>query len=257
MLESLVLGYAVGLGLTAARIAGFMVVSPVPGQYAPRQTRVGFLMVLSALVAVLLAEPVKSMSVGAIAVHAGFELGLGLLIGLTFRFVLAAGDVLGGVLAQATGHGSGFIFNPESNKEETPVERAVSLLSVMLAFAVGAHRVALSYLLESFRALPVGGFAPLPLAAPLLAELASTAMAVGVRLAMPVLGVSLALQLVLALVGRAAPSLQIFSIGFTVTILGGMLTLSISLRPIASGFVDHLGSLEDTFERLLLSLAPG
>jgi flagellar biosynthesis protein FliR len=58
-------------------------------------------------------------------------------------------------------------------------------------------------------------------------------------------------------VARAAPSLQIFSVGFTFLIMSGFVTVSLSLRAIAVGFVDHLGTLGGELERLLLSLASG
>jgi len=256
MLESLALAYATSLGLTAARVAGFVVVSPVPGEQAPAQTRVGLVILLSAVVAFMIAEPAAAPpSIGSLVVHACFELGLGLLIGLVFRFILAGADVLGGALSQASGLGAASLFNPALGAHDTPLGQVMSLFAMLLALGVGAHRVALSYLLESFRALPVGTMAPLPAAAPQIAELASAAIAVGVRLAMPVIAVSMAIQLVLALVARAAPSLQIFSVGFTFLILSGFVTVSLSLRAIAVGLVDHLGSLGGELERLLLSLA--
>ena len=85
------------------------------------------------------------------------------------------------------------------------------LMSMLLALTVGAHRVVLSYLIESLRVLPVGSNIDLAGALPLFISLSANALLVGVRLALPIVAVSLVLQLTLAMIARAAPSLQIFS----------------------------------------------
>jgi flagellar biosynthesis protein FliR len=74
------------------------------------------------------------------------------------------------------------------------------------------------------------------------------------RLALPVLAISLAVQTALALVSRVAPSLQIFSIGFAVLVATGLVTFMASLRAIGTGILEHLGTLPGFLDELLLQL---
>jgi flagellar biosynthetic protein FliR len=252
MLERLAVGYAATFALSAARVGGFVAISPLPGEHAPLQARLGLVLVLSMVVTPLVIAPGAAPELGlALLVPAVTELCVGLLIGLVFRFVLGAADVLGGVLSQAVGLGMPSLFNPAAGAQDTAVGEIMGLFAMILALGVGAHRVVLAYVLESFRAVPVGSAVHVASSAPLFFELAGRAVAVGAHLAMPVVATAVAIQLVLALVARAAPSMQIFSIGFTVLLLVGFGTLMASMPAIAAGLVDHLALMSSALDRLL------
>ena len=257
MLEQLAVGYAVTFALSVARLGGFVTVSPLPGEQAPLSTRVGLVMVLAVVITPLVRPPAGGLDLGlGLVIPAATELGLGLLVGVAFRFVLAAADVLGGVLSQAVGIGMPSLFNPTAGVQDTAIGQIYGLFTLLLALGLGAHRVALAYLLESFQALPVGSVLHLERSVPVMVELAGTTVAVGARLAMPVVATAVALYLVLALLARAAPSMQLFSIGFTVLLLVGFSTMIASAPSIGQGLAEHIGLLGSVLDRLLTSVSP-
>jgi flagellar biosynthetic protein FliR len=182
------------------------------------------------------------------------ELGCGLVIGLAFRFIMTTADVAGQVLAHAVGLASPSVLNPTLDAQDSILSRIVTLLAMLLALAAGIHRVALQYLLASFSALPLGTPMSLTRAAAGLVDLAIGSFAVGVQLAMPVVGVAFVVQLGLAMIARAAPALQIFSVGLSVMIATGFVVLSASLRDIGSGLLVHFASLSGWLDVLLLGL---
>lgn len=254
MLEGLILPYAATFTLAAARVGGFVAVSPFPGAEAPAMARLGLVLVLAVVVTPLasLSGGVARLGLGLeLVVPATYELGLGLVIGAAFRFVLAAADVLGGAVSQAVGLGMPSLFNPAIGAQDTPLGHVMTFFAVALALALGVHRVVLAYLLESFRALPVGAPQRLTESAPVFVELAGTAIAVGTRLAMPVIATALAIQLVLALLARAAPSMQLFAIGFSVMVLVGLTTLVAALPAMVTGLGEHLAMTGSALDRLL------
>jgi flagellar biosynthetic protein FliR len=243
-LSRLIMANAALFALVATRIAGFVVVSPFPGQNVSRTQRAGLVVVL-AWVATSFAP-----ALGApqefdleLAARAALELGCGLIVGIAFRLVFAAAEVLGSVLGQMTGLGAPSILNPTLDAVETPVARVVGLCAMLVALAAGVHRVAIGGLLESFRVLPVGTASPLD--APILrfVDLGIDAFVVGVRLSTPVVAVALLVQLALALISRAAPSVQIFSVGFGVLFTSGIVSLLASFDDMAAGLAAHFGSL--------------
>jgi flagellar biosynthesis protein FliR len=254
--ESLATTYAVSFALSVARVAGFVVVSPLPGEHAPMHARVALVLVLGVLVTpIALVSNGLTLGLG-LAVPAMLELGLGLLIGIAFRFVLAAADSLGGLLSQAVGLGMPSIFNPSLGAQDTAFGQVMGLFALLLALALGVHRVALSYLLASFRALPVGGALRLDRSLPVMIELGGAAIAVGARLAMPVVVAAVAIQLVLALLARAAPSMQLFAIGFTVLLVAGFAISIASIPSIGRGLAEHFTVLGGAIDRLLVAVSP-
>lgn len=258
MLEATLLAHAAMFGMITSRIAGFVVASPFPGNEVPATQRVGLVVVLALLVTSMIPPPAVTPGLDlALVGPVACELGVGLMIGIAFRFTLSVADVLGGVLSHAIGLGTPSLFNPAVGVQDTTIGHIAGAFTMLLALAVGAHRTVLGYLLESFRALPVGKSLALTAVTPLFIELANSAIVGGVRLAMPVLAVSIAIQAALAMLARAAPSLQIFSIGFTILLLGGLSTLQASLRGIGAGLIEHIGTIAGTLDRLFTALSGG
>jgi flagellar biosynthetic protein FliR len=189
-----------------------------------------------------------------LAGRAVLELGCGVVVGIAFRFVFAAAEVLGGVLGQMTGLSTPSVLNPTMDSPETAVGRAVGLCAMLVALAAGVHRVALGGLLESFRALPVGTVMLLDAPMLRLVDLGIDAFVVGVRLGTPVVAAALLVQIGLALVSRAAPSVQIFSVGFAVMFTSGIVSLLASLDDMAAGLVAHFGSMAAFMDEALTAM---
>jgi flagellar biosynthetic protein FliR len=258
LLHDALLRWAVAFVLIGSRFAGFVLVSPFPGDRIPTAQRVGVVAVLTVFAMGVLPPPAQTFALDLRLVPlAASEVFCGLLVAVAFRFALAAADVLGGALAQTTGLGTPSVLNPSAGTQDTALGTFTALLAILVAVTAGVHRTVLAYLLESFRALPVGTPLAFTATVPVFVELAGEAISVGVRLAMPFIGVSLVTQVVLALVARAAPSLQIFSIGFTILVASGLALLASSLREVGAGLLRHTSGLEPVLERVFAELAGG
>lgn len=256
LFQELVVSRATLLALVVSRLAGFVVASPFPGENVGATQRVGLVCVLSWVVVLSTDASYVPTSIGyGLVAPASLEVACGAAIGLVFRLILSAADIVGSVLSQATGLSTPAVFSPTSESQETPAARAVTLFALVLAVALGTHRVVLAYLLASFRALPPGHALSVSNAAPLVFQLGGEALATGVRLSMPLVAVSLVSQLTLALIARAAPSLQIFSVGLSITVFAGGATFVASLDDLGGGLGSSFASLPDRLDRLLALMA--
>lgn len=161
---------------------------------------------------------------------------MGVTLGAAFRFVFSGAEVLSQNIAQASGLGAPSVFNPTLETEESAIGEAVAeFFAMLIALSMGAHRVALGWLLESFRALPVGATAHFDATAGAFINIAGDALSVGLRLALPVVAVALATQVALAMMARAAPSLQLFNVGLSVLIAAGATVFMASLGDVTAG----------------------
>lgn len=234
-LPTFVLAEAAALVLAVARIAGFVLVSPFPGKSVPTPTKIGLILLLSWVArAGQPYMPSLHLDLSLMGLVPS-ELGIGLLIGFTVRITYSAAEILGGSFAQATGLTMAQTYDPSMGTEDPVPARVMTLLAMLLFLAMGAHRVALGYLIESFRVLPIGQTADISVAAPTFVDYITQSVDAGVRLSLPVMGVALVVQAALALVARASPSLQVFSIGMGITVAAAFLTVLGSLNDTAAG----------------------
>ncbi|MBI5512166.1 MAG: flagellar biosynthetic protein FliR [Deltaproteobacteria bacterium] len=247
--------HALSFGLVFSRVAGFVAASPFPGNHVAVTQRVGLTVCLSWLASSVVRAPSLTLDARCV-VSAAVELGCGVVLGLAFRFVFAAAEVLGQNLSQATGLSAPSVLNPTLEAQDAPLARALGLFAMYLALALGAHRVGLAYLFASFRTLPPGASMAFENTAVTFVDLAAQALSVGLRLSLPVAAVALAVQVALAMVSRAAPSLQLFSVGLTVLVAAGAAVLLASAGDLATGLAEHLATLAPRLDALLTALRP-
>lgn len=249
-LAQLVTGMVVAFGLVLTRMAAFVAVSPVPGPMVPARIRVGLALLLAALVSPSL--PPSRTAIGAALLAPLFgEVMIGVVVAFTFRLALVCADVLGALLAQGLGLTFAASYDPQAAATVDPLTHVVTTLASLVAIATGAHRVVIGALLASIEVLPPGHVPPSGAFTLGLVSLLGRAVEQGFSLAIPVVAVCLVVQLAVALVSRAAPQLQIFSVGITITLASGLVVLFAGLSDLFAGLVVHLASLTPTLERIL------
>jgi flagellar biosynthetic protein FliR len=101
----------------------------------------------------------------------------------------------------------------------------MSLLALLCFLAIDGHLMLLQALAESFRVFPLTDTARIPLDFYRLVRLATDMFAIALTLALPFIAVLLLINIVLGVLARVAPQLNIFAVGFPLTLLAGMALL--------------------------------
>jgi flagellar biosynthetic protein FliR len=243
--------------LEATRISGLVIAAPLAWSSAPAQARVGLTLAVAMGVHGVYPAALHARDIVEVLSTVPVELLIGLAMGLVVRFALAAVQVAADVFAPMLGFGVASLFDPHAEVTETPLAQLLRQLAVLFALILGLHRVALGAVLESFRLLPIGAVLGPGGAAEGLLEASSAAIAAGTRLAMPIVAVLLATQVALAFVSRAAPAMQIFSVGFAVTLIFGGATLVLALPDMGTSIIEELSHVGPRIERVLVDFAEG
>ena len=219
--------WLIGFLWPLTRILGLIMVAPVFGHRAvPSRVKIG----LGIFVALIVAPTLPPMpDVGLGSWHGLFilvqQLLIGIGIGFIMRIVFAAVDAAGEIVGLQMGLGFASFFDPQSASQTLVLARFFNMLAVLIFLAVNAHLLLLGILTESFQTLPIsiqplssGGFYN-------LAAFGSTVFAVGLQLSLPLIAILLMTNLSLGILTRSAPQLNIFAIGFPITLGVGLLVL--------------------------------
>ena len=251
-LEALLRPEIFRFSLELTRIAGVIAMAPLAWSLAPARFRVGLAMMLTIIVHGTNAAPAPTFQNeldAALAVCT--ELVLGFALGFVVRLAVTIGEVVGEVVTPAMGLGAAQIFDPLSHVTHGVITTMLRHFALLIALILGLHRVVLSGLIHSFRVLPVGGLYDPARAWPSLLAISSEMLACGVRIALPILAVLFVTNLALAFVARAAPQIQVFSVGFAVTLGVGTLILVILLPDIAYQMGADFSHVGTRLERML------
>jgi flagellar biosynthetic protein FliR len=157
------------------------------------------------------------------------EMLIGLAMGMVMRMVFAAIEMAGEVASMTMGLGFASFFDPLTAGRSSAVSQFLVLVSTMVFMAANAHLVLLQALAESFITMPVSA-APLGGGGPLeLARWGGRIFSAGLQLSLPIVAALLITNIALGILTRAAPQLNLFALGFPITLAVGLLLVSLSL----------------------------
>jgi flagellar biosynthetic protein FliR len=214
-----------------ARILALLAAAPVLGNAAiPTRVKVG-LGVLVTLIVVPAIGPMPKVDPGSFEglLILCQQIIIGLAMGFTVRIVFSAVEMAGEIAGLQMGLGFATFFSPRSDGSTLVVGRFLGLLATLTFLAMNGHLLMLSVLAESFSVFPISAE---PFSAggwKMLAEWGGKIFEAGLGLALPVVTALLIVNLALGILTRAAPQLNIFAVGFPITLMVGMAALMLSL----------------------------
>lgn len=254
-LELLIQNEAALLVLEAIRISGMIIVAPLGWTQAPNRIKAALVILLTlAAHGELSTTPVIDGPLEALAFRAAGEMGLGVAIGLVPRMIVAAVEIAGEQIGPMMGLGVAQIFDPSAHGSQNVITSILRNLAVLLGCLVGLHRVVIGAVLGSFQAVPAGTIQGTSNLTELVLALTTDAVGTGVKLAIPLIAVLLVTQVALAFVSRAAPAMQVFSIGFAVTLAVGALILIVTLPDMAYDVAAEMSRAGERIESLVLAV---
>lgn len=238
------------------RIGACLMVAPIFGaQHVPPRVRLILSGAITIIVAPLVAQPqiVTPFSITGVVVTLQQVL-IGVAVGFSFQLVFDA-LALGGQLI-SNSMGLSFAFNVDPLRgASTPVLGQLYMMLVSLTFlALNGHLAIIEVMATGFKTLPVG-------ATGLGHDAIWTVVAWGQQLfvgalmvALPGMTALLVVNLAFGAISRAAPSLNLFAIGFPVTLIFGLMIIYAGLPAVQSTFIE---SFDHALAMVTDLLSPG
>jgi flagellar biosynthetic protein FliR len=173
---------------------------------------------------------------------------VGISLGFAVRVVFAAVALAGDLIGMQMGLNFAMFFDPSSGGQLTSLARFLGTVTSLLFVTMNGHLMLITAVIRSFEVFPVG---PEPFG--FLRELkphlwGSEIFLMALWIALPLTAVLLFTNMVLGVISRVASSLQIFSIGFPVTVGVGLIGLYLSLPAMQAPFTVMLEQMLARFQ---------
>ncbi|ASJ71785.1 flagellar biosynthetic protein FliR [Granulosicoccus antarcticus] len=236
------------------RIAGAMSILPVlGGGEVPVRVRVGLAFILTIVVVPSLGPmpQVDPLSVDSIVISAQ-QLLIGVAMGLVVLIVFNAVTMAGETIAVTMGLGFAMLNDPQNGSQVPTVSQFYVIMATLLFLSLDGHHSIIMLINGSFTVLPIGqslGEGALWL----LVSWAAIIFKGALSIALPALTAMLTTNLVMGVITRAAPQLNLFSVGFPITMTVGFLSILLTLPTFQAAFESLLRMSQLTIVEFLRS----
>ena len=173
---------------------------------------------------------------------------IGVSLGFAVRVVFAAVEFAGEIIGLQMGLNFAGFFDPVTASQGTASGRFFGTMVAFLFIIINGHLAIIAALIKSFSAFPVGPepFAFLRAVQPQV--WGAEVFAIGLWIALPLVGMLLFVNLVLGVISRVAPQINIFAIGFPITLGVGLIGMLLTLPLLQQPFTMALERMLEHFQ---------
>jgi flagellar biosynthetic protein FliR len=196
----------------------------------PRRVRLGLALLLTVIVAPTLpaaALPSPFSAAGGVLIVQ--QVLVGVTIGFVMQFAFSAVTLAGDMIGLQMGLSFASLVDPQHSEQVPLIGGFLSLVLTLLFLAMNGHLMMLAALADSFNAFPVRADAVALKDWGHLAGSASIIFSAGLQIALPIIAALLMVNLALGVLTRTAPQLNLFAVGFPITLAVGLLMLMLTM----------------------------
>ena len=220
------------------RISALITAAPVFGnRLVPTRIRLGVALTLTVVIVAAMPpmSPIDPVSVPGLLI-AVQQLLIGAALGFALRLVFAVLELGGHLIAQMMGLGFAVLVDPQNGIDEPVVSRLYIILATLVFLALNGHLAIIEVLSDSFVTLPIGSGGLGSDGLWTLVTHASWVFSSAVRMALPAIVALFIVNLAFGVMARAAPQLNIFAVGFPLTLIFGFFVMLLTLPNTVSQF---------------------
>jgi len=228
--------------LMTARVGAFVSVSPIFGWRAvPLVVRAGVALLITVFFAACMPPTVNAAGVhwvrAVVLIFQEATIGLGL--GLVARFVYSAVQQGGMIAAQQMGFADAGVIDPVSGTRSRPIAAFFEMTFALLFLAAGGHHLLLAMIARSFKGFPVAAAPDVPVLAEGVVMAGSAMLLFALKLAAPMLAGFLILAVLLCILARVLPEMNILMASFPLRVGAGMF-MAAAIMPSLNAFTIEL-----------------
>jgi flagellar biosynthesis protein FliR len=166
---------------------------------------------------------------------------IGLAIGFTIQIAMAGAVVAGETISNTMGLGFAAMTDPGSGHSTSAIGQFLTILATLIFLAADGHLALISVVIDTYRVLPPGGTWLGASSVYALVEFGGLAFSAGLVIALPVATAIVIVQIILGVVSRSAPTLNLFAVSLPASLIAGIVLLAIATPVMADAIGSAIG----------------
>jgi flagellar biosynthetic protein FliR len=235
----LIIEKLLAFGLVLTRVSAFLLVRPIFGwKTIPVRVKVALTFLLSVFFTLITPFQLNASEISeleAILLIAN-EATYGLALGLAIAMVFSAVKFSGAIIERQMGIGMVQAMNPMTGEQSRPLGSLWELLFIILFISAKGHHLFLLIICRSYETFPIGSIPSISVLTNGIVEAGATMFIAGLRLGAPILAAFVLLTIMLAVLARVVPQMNILFISLPIRVGLGLL-MAVIFMPFLNTFV--------------------
>jgi flagellar biosynthetic protein FliR len=243
--------------LVLGRIAGIFSAIPLfGGRRVPLTVRIATILAMAMVLYPVVSKNIPLMPTDTISLVVLIirETLVGLTLSLLSQVIFSAVGFCGQMVGTQMGLSVASLFNPEMG-QVTVISNLQDLIATLLFLTLGVHHVFIRAIVESYSLIPVGAWHMSEGLLDTLIAVTSGLFVLAIKLAAPVMVALLAAGVVMGIMARSFPQMNVFMISFPLNIGIGFLVLGITLMAFSQAVADAFGLISSQITVLFRLMA--
>lgn len=239
--SELLQSWVLGLMIPLTRILGFISIAPIFGHRAvPKRVKLGLGIMLALIISPTLPEIPKTDLISLQGVFMMVEqIVIGLSIGFMVSIIFSGIEMAGQISGMTMGLGFASFFDPQSRGSTIVLGQFFGVLAMLVFLSIDGHLMMVSAMMDSFQSFPIG-MKDQFIDGMKVARWGSQIFSIGLQLSLPVIATLLITNLALGVLTRTAPQLNLFGIGFPITMGAGFIVIALTLPSMAAPIQQYI-----------------
>lgn len=243
----LMIGKLLGFALVLTRISAFFLVVPVFGwKTIPPRIKVAMTVLMAVFFSLIVPSAITAGQVSTVeaVLLMAYEATYGFALGLVAAVLFAPVRISGRIIERQMGLAMAEIMDPLTGDRSQPIGSLLEMIFVILFLSANGHHLLLSIISRSYEAFPVGRIPTMAVLAAGVIKASSTMLLVGLKLGAPILAAFLLLMVILGVLARIMPDMNILFMSMPLRVGMGLFLMAIFL-PFIYSFVSEFATLMD------------
>lgn len=220
------------------RISAMFVMTPVIGaRYVPIRVRLAIAVIITLVILPTLqyAPAVEPWSADGVLITAK-QLLIGIGMGLLLQFIFGAVTLAGMAISTSMGLGMAMMTDPQNGANVPVIGQFLTVMASLLFLVFNGHLALIELVSVSFSYMPIGTEGPGPEGFQLIIDASSVIFMAAISLALPAMMTLLSINVLLGVMTRVSPQMNIFSVGLPLTLFVGLIIITVTLPVLAPTF---------------------
>jgi flagellar biosynthetic protein FliR len=182
------------------------------------------------------------------------EFAIGFSMGFVIQVFLSIFQLGGELIDMQMGIGMAMMYDPTSNSQISITGNLMTIMYTLIFFISNSHITLIYIAVSSYKVIPIGLQPLSPDLSIFFIELFGYILIYAVQLAMPIIATEIIVEVVVGILMRFVPNINVFVINLQIKLLVGI-TVLLTIIPVLVGFMGEINSIMmETVQRVIMHM---